>query len=366
MPYGGVNDSAADLNQIPASMVERVEVLTGGSSAVYGSDAVAGVVNFIMKKDFEGVEFEAQYGFYQHENDFEGPGDVKLRDTISANAAINPQQFALPDDSVTDGQSVEFSVTMGASTEDGRGNITAYASVRDNDEVLQRDRDYSACALGATADTSASFACSGSSTAYPGRFTDFGANNNGSAGPDGKAGTADDVPDTNPLPSYNFTIDSATGNTFRPFNGATDNYNFGPLNFYQRPDTRYTLGAMGHYELSEYADVYTQLMFSDYDSTAQIAPGGAFFETGSVNCDNPLMSAQQSAAIGCGIATDPDADGTGQPGRGAVLYRAAQRRGRRSPGHLPHRFVPRCARRPRRDLGKLVVRRGRAVLEGQG
>ena len=58
-------------------MVERVEVLTGGASAVYGSDAVGGVVNFIMKKDFEGVQFDAQYGFYQHNNDFGGPGAVE-------------------------------------------------------------------------------------------------------------------------------------------------------------------------------------------------------------------------------------------------------------------------------------------------
>jgi outer membrane receptor protein involved in Fe transport len=150
MPYGGVNDSAADLNQIPASMVERVEVLTGGASAVYGSDAVAGVVNFIMKKDFEGVELEAQYGTYQHKNDFGGPGEVKLRDVIAGRAEGNPTNFALPDDNVTDGTSVEFSLTMGASTEDGRGNITAYASVRDNEKVLQRDRDYSACSLSPT------------------------------------------------------------------------------------------------------------------------------------------------------------------------------------------------------------------------
>ena len=67
LPYGGVTNSAADLNQIPAAMVERVEILTGGASAVYGSDAIGGVVNFIMKKDFEGVQFDAQYGFYQHE-----------------------------------------------------------------------------------------------------------------------------------------------------------------------------------------------------------------------------------------------------------------------------------------------------------
>ncbi len=63
---------------------------------------------------------------------------------------------------------------------------------------------------------------------------------------------------------------------------------------------------MGHYELTEYADVYTQLMFTDYKSIAQIAPGGAFFDTTTINCDNPLLSAQQSGAIGCGVAVDTD------------------------------------------------------------
>ena len=72
--------AAPDINQIPTSMIERVDVLTGGASAVYGSDAVAGVVNFIMKKDFEGVQVTSQYNFYWHENDFGGPGEIKLRD----------------------------------------------------------------------------------------------------------------------------------------------------------------------------------------------------------------------------------------------------------------------------------------------
>ena len=90
MPYGGVTNSAADLNQIPTAMVERVEVLTGGASAVYGSDAIAGVVNFIMKKDFEGVQIDGQYSLYQHNNDFGGPGAMKLRDVIAARSATNP------------------------------------------------------------------------------------------------------------------------------------------------------------------------------------------------------------------------------------------------------------------------------------
>ncbi|MBK6349110.1 MAG: TonB-dependent receptor plug domain-containing protein [Proteobacteria bacterium] len=59
---------APDLNQIPAPLIERVEVLTGGASAVYGSDAVAGVVNFIMKDNFEGIQFDADHKFYNHNN----------------------------------------------------------------------------------------------------------------------------------------------------------------------------------------------------------------------------------------------------------------------------------------------------------
>jgi iron complex outermembrane receptor protein len=298
MPYGGVGSSAADLNQIPSAMVERVEVLTGGASAVYGSDAIAGVVNFIMKKDFEGIQIDGNYSLYQHNNDFGGPGAVKLRDVIASRAATNPSQFALPDDNVTDGNGVQGTLIMGVSTEDGRGNITAYASYQDNKAVLQRDRDYSACALDTLPPTE-SFACGGSSTAFPGRFTDRGANSNLLPGPDGKAGTPDDVrPDTNPLPTYNSSLN---GNNFRNFSSATDQYNFGPTNYYLRPDTRYSLGAMGHYELAPFADLYTQLMFTDVRSIAQIAPGGIFFgDTSTINCDNPFLSAQQVTTIGCG------------------------------------------------------------------
>jgi iron complex outermembrane receptor protein len=302
MPAGGVTAAsyAADLNQIPTAMVERVEVLTGGASAVYGSDAVAGVVNFIMKKDFEGIQFDGQYSIYQHNNDFGGPGAVKLRDVIAGRAATNPSQFALPDDNVTDGNGVQGTLVMGVSTEDGRGNITAYASYSDNKPILQRDRDYSACALDSTTVPTVSLACGGSSTAFPGRFTDFGANSNASNGPDGKVGGGDDVPDTNPLPSFNSSLN---GGDFRNFNAANDQYNFGPTNYYLRPDTRYSLGAMGHYELAPFADLYTQLMFTDVRSVAQVAPGGIFIgDTSTINCDNPFLSAQQLATIGCGAA----------------------------------------------------------------
>jgi iron complex outermembrane receptor protein len=271
LPYGSVNNSAADLNQIPTQMIERVDVLTGGASAVYGSDAVAGVVNFIMKKDFEGVQATAQYNFYWHENDYGGPGAVKLRDTIATREATNPAQFALPDDGVTDGEGQEISLMVGVNSGDGRGNITAYATVFDSKAVLQGDRDYSACSLDTDPPTE-QFLCGGSGTSAGGMFTDFS--------------------------TFYLTMDTAE--SFRDFEDPGDLYNFGPLNHYQRPERRYSLGAMGHYEFSEHADVYTQLMFNDYESVAQIAPSGNFFDTGTINCDNPFLPVNSLATIGCG------------------------------------------------------------------
>ena len=279
MPYGSVTNSAANINMIPAQMVERVDVLTGGASAVYGSDAVAGVVNFIMKKDFEGVELTSQYNFYWHENDYNGPGLVKLRDVIAGRAETNPAQFALPDDTVTDGEGKQLGIMMGVNSGDGRGNITAYASVFDSDKIMQADRDYSACSL--NANPTESFSCGGSSTNATGRFTN-------------------NLPASNPL-AYNFTQDTETA--WRPFDATLDQYNFGPINHFQRPERRYDVGASGHYEFGEHADVYTSLMYSNYESVAQIAPGGIFFgDTATINCDNPFIPSVNLAAIGCDAA----------------------------------------------------------------
>ena len=102
----------------------------------------------------------------------------------------------------------------------------------------------------------------------------------------------------------NYSIGGTPGvgtGTFRPFvRPRHDQYNFGPVNHYLRPDTRYSLGAMGHYELAEFADVYTQLMFTDVRSIAQIAPGGAFFDTLDDQLRQPAAVAlQQRTTLGC-------------------------------------------------------------------
>src|SRR5690349_5132067 len=89
-PDGG---SAADLNQIPLSLVKRVDVLTGGASSVYGADAVSGVVNFVMDNEFEGVRIDSNYSFYNHKN------DSSVADIVDARG------FPLPDSSVNVGYS---------------------------------------------------------------------------------------------------------------------------------------------------------------------------------------------------------------------------------------------------------------------
>ncbi|MGD9648580.1 MAG: TonB-dependent receptor [Pirellulales bacterium] len=286
MPYSNPNNSAADINAIPGPLIDRVEILTGGASAVYGSDAVAGVVNFIMRSDFEGLRLDAQYGFFQHNNDYDEStdGTPSLRDVIAGRGATNPAQFQLPADNQNDGFSKEASIIFGATTEDGRGNVMAYATYRQNDQVLQRDRDFSSCALAGGG--GAAWGCGGSGTSYPGLF-----------------GT----------PAGTYTIDDQGegSDQFRPFNTGTDLYNFGPTNFYQRPDERYALGAFARYEVNEHVEVFAQLMFNDYTSNSQIAPSGNFFVTNTINCDNPLLSAQQRTLI-CetdlvtDIVDDPD------------------------------------------------------------
>ena len=60
LPYGSTTLAAADINTIPSALVKQVDILTGGASATYGSDAIAGVVNFILDTDFEGDQFEAK------------------------------------------------------------------------------------------------------------------------------------------------------------------------------------------------------------------------------------------------------------------------------------------------------------------
>lgn len=259
-PDGG---SAADLNQIPLALVKRVDVLTGGASSVYGADAVSGVVNFIMDTQFEGVRVEANYGFFQHKNDNPVSRFPRARG------------FALPDSNITTGYTRDVSFALGLSGLEGRGHASFYLGYRDVDPVLQAEYDFSACTLNNTA---TSFTCGGSATTAPANFLVFDPNF--------------DPALTGPCAGGGFCIIDRNTGLLRPFTAA-DQFNFGPINYFQRPDRRYTAGAFLNYEVSERADVYGELMFMENRTVAQIAPSGAFGTNVPLFCGNPLWSADQ-------------------------------------------------------------------------
>lgn len=249
----------SDLNQIPSALVENVELLTGGASATYGSDAVAGVVNFIMKDDFEGVKLDYQHSFYQYNND---------NDNGVAQAA-EEAGFPLAPSSGRDGHMNDFSVIVGGNFDNGKGNITTYATVRNIKAVTQDNRDYSICAYDRDPDTGEYF-CGGSGTIPDGRLTDFTAG------------------------GYDYYIGDGT---FEEYDGRL--YNYGPVNYYQRPDERITLGAFGKYELNDHVEFFTELGYVKDRSVSQIAESGAFFPQVDLNCDNPLFCSTTRHNLWC-------------------------------------------------------------------
>lgn len=273
---GSPGGNSADLNLIPAALVDRIDVVTGGASAIYGADAISGVVNFIMKKNFEGIQIDVNNSFIDHDN-----GDGAVQGVLAGRAATNPAQFHVPESNFVGGRSTNVTITMGTNSADGKGNITAYLGFQHTAAVDQSHFDYSECAL----NTGAVYTCGGSNTANPPRFN----------------GT--------------LTLDPAHPGDLTAYDPATGQFNYAPYNYYQRPDERYTAGFFGHYQVNKAFDVYAQFMFLQDHSTAAIAPGGVFVGTGpgpagsfQVNCDNPLLSndgPNSEVAQFCGGAATP-------------------------------------------------------------
>ncbi|MEP5763749.1 MAG: TonB-dependent receptor [Halieaceae bacterium] len=254
---------SADINQVPGGLIDRVEVLTGGASAVYGSDAIAGVVNFFLVDDFEGVQLDYQFSQYSHDN-----GDSRMRRLLEESG--NP----VPTGTDRDGDTQDVTLIIGSNLEGGRGNATAYATYRDIDPITQDSRDHSACAMQRW---EGEYYCGGSLTIPEGLFSDFGL-----------------LEIEQGLPGFDLMVQ---GHEFVPWDGRQ--YNYGPLNYFQRPDERWTAGALAHYAINEHVEAYTQLMFMDDQTVSQIAPSGTFFQPNTVNCDNPLLSQQQFDTL-CG------------------------------------------------------------------
>ncbi|MDB5481375.1 MAG: TonB-dependent receptor [Caulobacteraceae bacterium] len=279
------NNNGADLNNIPTGLVDRVDVVTGGASAVYGSDAVAGVINFIMKKNFEGVQVDYQYSFDNHQN-----ANNYARDFLTSFG------LPIPKDVGADGGIHQVSIILGTSSPDDKGNITAYATYRHLDPILQGTRDFSDCGIASVSSPAfTQHVCVGSSNTAYGRFDATPAN-----------------PAAGKLKSANLANNPNGTKTFVPYTSALA-YNFNPLNYLQRQDEQYTAGFFAHYEINKMLEVYTDFMFMDDQTNAQIAPSGLFRNSGpslssgyTINCNNPLMGTApdfhgltQAQELGC-------------------------------------------------------------------
>lgn len=298
---GDPQTPVADLNTIPAALVERVDVVTGGASAVYGADAVAGVVNFMMIKSFQGVRMDAQYSFNQH----------RQQDSL-AQKVLKEGNYAIPGNR-SDGGQTSASLVFGSNFDDDKGNITVYATYFNAQPVTQSTRDFAACGLasqpGPTSVNSAydSYFCLGSSNGAYGRFTFLPA------------------PGVTPGTTVRQADNPNGTNTFVPSSSGNFGYNFNTLSYLQRQDDRYSAGYFAHYQLNPAVELYSEFMFADDRSRAQYAPSGLFAGGGAVvgqsymeiNCNNPLMSLQQQTAM-CGAAA-----GTSALGRALVGYRFA-------------------------------------------
>lgn len=292
-----------DVNTVPTALIQRVEVLTGGASSVYGSDAIAGVVNFILDTDLDGLRLDGQSSFFQHVNRV--GGDFA--------EALLARSISFPAGNVVGGDRQDINAAYGAGFLDGRGHATAYAGYRKVDAVTENLRDFSACTFQGRPDNSV--ICGGSSTSATGAFsTNFG----------------------------RFHLEE--NRTFVP--GVRDLFNFAPSNYFQRPDRRYVAGTFANLDLEDALKPYVEVMFMDDRSVAQIAPDGNFSNTASVNCDNPLLSDQQRSLVcfnGNFVGQTPVRDAEGNvigivgspvpfvdPVSGATFFRGVLRIGRRN------------------------------------
>ncbi|VAW02056.1 TonB-dependent receptor, partial [hydrothermal vent metagenome] len=307
LPYGSptAGGFASDINLVPAQLVERVEITTGGGSAVYGSDAIAGVANFVLKKDFEGFEIDGLFGFAQSGNGSE------LAQSLISNAGFDPVTG-----SVTDNETFDINGIMGANIDGGRGNVTAYFRYLHSKGTLMGNRDFSQVALFGFGPTNQDVVGFGSNQGpFPTTFN-VGAILDGSdnpiplvdAGGNTLLNSAGD-----PLVSGAFSLNPDGSGFTDGFNNA---FNFNPLNPLRRAVERFNAGFSGNYDITDNVNAYMSFGFTQSNSPQQIAPSAAFGSSiNRVNCDNPLLSAELLARIcgtdtGGGVFSRDVADGT--------------------------------------------------------
>jgi iron complex outermembrane receptor protein len=231
--------SAVDVNNLPSALVERVEIITGGASTVYGSDAIAGVVNFITRDDFEGLTTEGSYYITE-----QGDSDIWDVNLVWGN------EFA-----------------------SGRGNVTFYAGLYERQELFAGEREISSVPYTQNVVTG-TVDVSGSPSAPAGAI--FLPLFNLGSGPVQVAFNPDGTP--------------------RRFNPQQDLWNFAPVNYLQIPLKRKTVGLLGHFDLSEQFEIYYEASHNLNEISQNLAPAplrNSLF----TNVNNPLWTPETQAML---------------------------------------------------------------------
>lgn len=266
-----------DLGTIPEGLIERVEVLTGGASAVYGSDAVGGAVNFILRDDFEGLETRLQFG----------------------------------STSRSDGESKKYDILFGSNFAADRGNIVFHGSYIQRDPVFMADRTFSQLP----------FLADGT-----GKLNPFGSGNIpggviGLTTPQRSqiVGVPNLLNENGACPGAIQGVRFGADGVPLPFCRPTEQYNYAAVNFLQRPLEQWQISALGNFDISDNVELYSQFFFTKKENEFQQAPE-AVSPTGSGQASGTVLIRNADTNPLFPIATrnffaqnrsffDPDGDG---------------------------------------------------------
>lgn len=312
-------EQITDLNTIPTALIERTEVVTGGSSAVYGSDAITGVVNFIMKDDFEGVQVGGQYGV----------------------------------DSATSTPTYNVDLTVGGNFDEGRGNAVVSVNYYKREGFTRRDRgDWATLPLNDGCVTAESWSDERAGTPLAGASAANCAAMGGRMGlvfsgsgdiPNGRftiPGSVRSIPGVRDaliaaqlggMGDNGFTFDDA-GDTARLTQRPADDFNLTLDNYLQVPQERWMLNAFSHYDFAPKVTGYLEFHFSNNRVDQQLTEaniGGDFL----FNVDNPYLDASMQevlrqldlAETGARTLTFGPISRTTTPGDGLAVLSAGRR-----------------------------------------
>lgn len=268
------SNGSVDLTSIPDALIKRVEVITGGASAVYGSDAIAGAVNFILDDNFEGLQMSAQAGISDR-------GDAASK---------------------------KIDITFGADIGGGRGNVAISGAWAKQDPITQADRPFGRVPL---AEINGALVYSGSGNIPGTRVPLSLAQRNALVG----------VNMTPSGPCTSITgIRFGEGGTPMPYCQPEDTYNYAPFNLLQRPLERINFSALAHYDITDHITGYAEAFFVNArnnsklapDSFTPVTPGAA---SSTLLVPNYATSASLSPAVrdffvNNAALFDPDGDGT--------------------------------------------------------